>query len=189
MAGARMRQTQGNGADKQKVGRDWGLFFWGVLLLLCGIVVVAWPGLSMASIAIAAGAFLLVGGIIDAITYFRLRKTGLTTVWALVNAVCSIVLGIMFLVHPLVTAVVIPMLAGVFVLIYGIMAFVAAVKLRGFGVGWGWMLANGIISILCAIMFMVWPETFVIFLGIFLVMRGVTMCVFGLTMPKAAKLL
>ena len=38
-------------------------------------------------------------------------------------------------------------------------------------------------------MIMCMPASFVIFLGIFLVMRGITMAVFGLTMPKAAGLL
>lgn len=172
-----------------KVGRDWGLFFWGILLLVCGIIVMAWPDLSLVSIAIAAGAMLLVSGIFDVIAYFRLRKTGLSTGWALVNAICSIILGLMFLVHPIVTASVIPFLAGIFVLIYGIMAIAAGLGLRSYGTGWGWMVVNGIISILCAIMFIFMPDTFIIFLGIFLLMRGITMMVFGLTMPKAADLL
>ncbi len=186
-------QQQGVGqqgvGQQGTIGRDWGLFFWGILLLVCGFVVMAWPDLSLVSIAIAAGAMLLVGGVFDAVAYFRLRKTGLETGWALVNAICSIILGIMFLVHPIVTASVIPFMAGIFVLVYGIMAIVAGVGLRGLGAGWGWMIANGIISILCAFMFMFMPASFVIFLGIFLVMRGITMAVFGLTMPKAAGLL
>lgn len=174
---------------QNEIGRDWGLFFWGVLLFLCGIVIMAWPGLSLVYIAIAAGAMLLVGGVFDAITYFRLRKTGLTTGWALINAVCSIILGIMFLVHPLVTASVIPFLAGIFVLMYGIMSIVAGIGLRRYGAGWGLMILNGIISLLCALMFFVAPETFVIFLGIFLMMRGALMAIFGLTMPNAANLM
>lgn len=192
MTSTPMQYTHQQGSDQQgTVGRDWGLFFWGVLLLLCGIVVMLWPGLSLVSIAIVAGAMLLVSGIFDVVAYFRLRKTGLETGWALVNAICSIILGIMFLVHPIVTASVIPFMAGIFVLVYGIMAIAAGVGLRsyGTGAGWGWMIANGIISILCALMFMFMPAAFVIFLGIFLVMRGITMAVFGLTMPRASTLL
>lgn len=176
-------------ASTGRVGRDWGLFVWGILVVLCGIIILAWPDLSMVSIAIAAGAMLLVSGVFDTITYFRLRKSGTTTGWALVNAICSIILGLMFLIHPLVTASVIPFLAGVFVFCYGIMAIVTGVGLRGFGMGAGWMVANGIISLLCAVMFMFVPGTFVIFLGIFLIMRGVTMSILGITMPNASNVL
>ncbi len=169
--------------------RDWSLFFAGALIFISGLVVLFWPGLSLVVITQIAGVLLLVGGIFDIIWYVRLRNTALTTGWALVNAICSIILGLMFLLHPIVTASVIPFLAGVFVAAYGIMAVVAAFSMRGRGSGWGLMLINGIVSILCGFMFAFMPESFAIFLGIFLMMRGATMCVYGLTSPGTVDLM
>lgn len=172
------------GMTAQTAGRDWGLFFAGIALVIAGIIIYFWPGLTLVSIAIIAGILLLVGGVFDLVSYFRLRGTGLTSGWAVVNAICSIILGIMFLVHPMVSATVIPLLAGAFVLVYGIIAIVAAISLRQAGTSWGLMLLNGIVSILCALMFMFMPASFAIFLSVFLIMRGVTMCVFGLSTGK-----
>lgn len=169
--------------------RDWGLFFAGALIFISGLVVLFWPGLSLVVIAQIAGALLVVGGIFDFVSWRRLRNAGAGSAWALVNALCSLILGLMFLLHPIVTASVIPFIAGIFVAAYGIMAIIAAFNLRGLGSGWGLMLVNGIVSVLCGFMFAFMPESFAIFLGIFLMMRGVTMCVYGLTAPDKARVL
>lgn len=172
--------------EEGKVKRDWGLFFGGILVFLSGLVILFWPGLTLVVIAEIAGVLLLIGGIFDLISYIRLRKTELSSGWALVNAICSLILGLMFLLHPIVTASVIPLLAGVFVIIYGVMAIVAAFSLRNAGTGWGLMLVNGIVSVICGFMFIFMPESFAIFLGIFLMMRGVTMSTFGIIAPSSA---
>lgn len=164
-----------------ETGRDWGLFFAGLVVLISGVIIFFWPGLTLVSIAILAGVMLLVGGVFDLISYFRFRNTGMTSGWAVVNAICSIILGLMFLIHPVLTSTVIPMVAGVFVLFYGGMAIAAAISLRKAGPGWGLMLLNGLVSILCGFMFIFMPASFAIFLSVFLIMRGVTMCVYGLS--------
>lgn len=172
-------------AEQNSSGRNWGLLFAGIAAAIVGIIILAWPGLSLVSIAIIAGAMLIVGGVVDLASYFRLRGTDLTSGWAVVNAICSLILGIMFLVHPIAAASVIPMLAGIFVLCYGVIAVAAAVSLRKMGPGWGLMLLNGVISLLCGFMFIFMPGSFAIFLGVFLIMRGVTMAIFGVMSPKS----
>lgn len=176
-----MAQTQGS-------GRDWGMFFAGLAIIIAGFVIYFWPGLTLVSIAIIAGVMLIVGGIFDFVSYFKLKGTGLTSGWAIVNAICSLILGIMFIVHPVVSAAVIPMLVGIFVLFYGGMAIAAAISLRKYGSGWGLMLLNGIVSILCGVLFIMMPASFAIFLAVFLWMRGVTMCVYGLSTSRPAAL-
>ena len=46
------------------------------------------------------------------------------------------------------------------------------------------MVANGIVAVLCGVLFLMSPEFFAIYLGIFLIMRGVTMSVLGVTAPN-----
>ncbi len=77
------------------------------------------------------------------------------------------------------------MLMGAFVCVYGVFAIVAALRLRKVGFGWGFMLANGIVSVLCGLSFLLIPTSFVVFLGLFLAMRGATMAVFGFMAPRA----
>lgn len=168
-------------AQSANNGRDWALFFAGILVVLAGIIIFFLPGDALVSIAIIAGVMLLVGAVFDIVSYVRFRGTGFTSGWAIVNAIFSAILGIMFLANPIISAGVIPMMAGIFVLCYGVMAIAAGITLRNAGPGWGVMILNGVVSLLCGIMFIVMPASFAIFLAVFLIMRGVTMCVFGLT--------
>lgn len=165
--------------------RDWGLLFGGVALFAAGLIIAIWPGLTLVALATFAGIMLLLSGVFDLVTYVRFRKTMDRSVWVLVNALCSIALGAVFVLHPAITAAVIPWLIGAFVMAYGVAAIVGATRLRRMGPGWGLMLANGIVSVLCGLSFILMPATFVVFLGIFLMMRGVTMAVFGVMAPRS----
>ena len=68
---------------------------------------------------------------------------------------------------------------------YGIFEIVAAVRFRDALPGWGWVLFAGIVSLFCGIAFFLWPGTFALFLGFFLMARGVQMAVYGVSLPQA----
>lgn len=170
-----------------KSGRNWGLFFWGVLVALSGFVFLFWPGLTLIAISQIAGVLLIIAGVFDFVTYFQNRKTGTQTAWAIVNGVCCLILGFLFLVHPIIASTVIPFIAGVFVLMYSIISIVSAVSMRSIIPVWGFMLANGIVAFLCGILFIAFPASFAIYLGAFMIMRGITMCAFGVSSSQLPK--
>ncbi|MCI8467983.1 MAG: hypothetical protein HFJ75_00495 [Eggerthellaceae bacterium] len=160
--------------------RDWGMFAAGIALIIAGFIFLLAPGLTLVSIAAVAGVMFLVVGAFDVYYYARYRKVMDYTGWMLASAICDIILGIMFLVNPIIAAEVIPWVAGAFMAAYGIFEIVAGVQLRGV-VSWGWLIAGGIVSILCGVCFFIWPASFAIFLAFFLMMRGVTLAVAGAT--------
>lgn len=168
-----------------KVGRNWGLFAAGIALVLIGFVLLMVPGLTLVSVAVIAGCMFLAAGIVDAWAFFRYRKSEGISGWALAYAACDIILGILFIVHPVVSAVVIPWVLGIFVIAYGIFEIAAAVRLHDGLPGWGWVLFAGIVSVLCGFAFIVAPGTFALFLGFFLMARGVQMAVYGVSLPAA----
>ena len=168
-----------------KTGRNWGLFAAGIALVLIGFVLLMVPGLTLVAVAAVAGCMLLAAGIVDGYAYFKYRKAEGVTGWALAYAVCDVILGVLFIVHPLVSSVVIPWVLGVFVMAYGIFEIVAAIRLDRDLPGWGWVLFAGIVSLFCGIAFIVAPGTFALFLGFFLMARGVQMAVFGVSLPQA----
>lgn len=161
-----------------KVGRNWGLFAAGIALVIIGFVLLMVPGLTLVSIAVIAGCMFLAAGIVDAYAYFKYREAEGLSGWALAYAVCDIILGALFIVHPIASAVVIPWVMGIFVVAYGIFEIVAAVRFRDALPGWGWVLFAGIA-------FFLWPGTFALFLGFFLMARGVQMAVYGVSLPQA----
>ena len=168
-----------------KVGRNWGLFAAGIALVIIGFVLLMVPGLTLVSIAVIAGCMFLAAGIVDAYAYFKYREAEGLSGWALAYAICDIILGVLFIVHPVVSAVVIPWVMGIFVVAYGIFEIVAAVRFRDALPGWGWVLFAGIVSLFCGIAFFLWPGTFALFLGFFLMARGVQMAVYGVSLPQA----
>ena len=140
-----------------KVGRNWGLFAAGIALVIIGFVLLMVPGLTLVSIAVIAGCMFLAAGIVDAYAYFKYREAEGLSGWALAYAVCDIILGVLFIVHPIASAVVIPWVMGIFVVAYGIFEIVAAVRFRDALPGWGWVLFAGIVSLFCGIAFFLWP--------------------------------
>lgn len=54
-------------------GRGWNIFG-GVIMLIGGIVIISMPGISMVTLAIVTGAWLVVIGLFEIIGAFRLRK-------------------------------------------------------------------------------------------------------------------
>lgn len=53
---------------------DWGLIFAGVALAAAGFFCMLAPGLTIVTIAAVVGAFFLVAGVFDIISYIRLRN-------------------------------------------------------------------------------------------------------------------
>ena len=119
-----------------KVGRNWGLFAAGIALVIIGFVLLMVPGLTLVSIAVIAGCMFLAAGIVDAYAYFKYREAEGLSGWALAYAVCDIILGVLFIVHPIASAVVIPWVMGIFVVAYGIFEIAAAVRVRDALPGW-----------------------------------------------------
>lgn len=176
------------GNDKMGKARDWSMIGGGILVIILGILLYVFPGFSAVNLAVVAGIGFMCVGIFELITYIRNHKTGTSSGWTIVSAICSFVLGILFLVHPLITATAVIWVLGWFIIVYGIFAIVLAISMRkAAGFAWGLMLLNGIVAILCGFMFNMMPESFVIFLGIFLIFRGVTMVVYGFAAPNDVK--
>ena len=138
---------------------DWGLIFAGVALAAAGFFCMLAPGLTIVTIAAVVGAFFLVAGVFDIISYIRLRNILPRSGWELAYAIIDVLLGLIFLLHPL--------------------AF-SAVKAHGWGVPmWGWALFSGVLNVLCGIAFFVMPQMLSIFLAIILLVRAATLMVYG----------
>lgn len=165
---------------------DWGLIVAGILLVVCAFFFLAAPGLTLVTITAIAGAAFLVSGIFDIINYVRFHKVMNLSGWAIAYAVLDIIIGLMFLIHPLAFAAVIPWVIGAFFIVFGVFEIIGAFGVRKTGVSlWGWMLFSGIISALCGLTFFFSPATFSIFLSVFILMRGASLMFYGWNANKA----
>ncbi len=60
-------------AVEQKEGRGWNIFG-GILMLIGGVVVLEWPGISLATLTWVMGIWMIVGGIFEIVAAFMLRS-------------------------------------------------------------------------------------------------------------------
>lgn len=117
---------------------DWGLIFAGVALAAAGFFCMSAPGLTIVTIAAVVGAFFLVAGVFDIISYIRLRNILPRSGWELAYAIIDVLLGLIFLLHPLAFSAVVPWLVGVCFVAFGVFEVIASVKAHGWGVPmWG----------------------------------------------------
>jgi uncharacterized membrane protein HdeD (DUF308 family) len=60
-------------AGEQKEGRGWNIFG-GIIMLIGGLVILVYPGISLVTLAWVTGIWLIVSGIFEIIASFRLRS-------------------------------------------------------------------------------------------------------------------
>ena len=60
-------------AAEQRDQRGWNIFG-GIVLIIGGVVVLVWPGISLVTLAWVAGIWLIIGGIFEIVAAFRLRS-------------------------------------------------------------------------------------------------------------------
>lgn len=155
--------------------RNWGwLLALGILLVILGIIAlvdsVSFTVMSM----FLFGWVLLVAGIIEAVQAFRHRRAGHLFLHVL-NAVLSIIVGLMLIRHPLAGALVITLLLAAYFTVAGIFRIVAALSMRIRR--WGWLLADGIITLILGILVWTgWPVSGLWIIGLFI---GIDLIVAG----------
>ena len=103
------------------IGRHWGwIMAFGVLTLLAGVAVLAWPGRTLVVIAVLFGVQLIVTGIFRFVAAFAADDlTGGTRVLLAVLGVLSLIVGLYAVRHVLVTLLALALLLGIFWIVNG----------------------------------------------------------------------
>ena len=163
-----------------KKERNWSIIVPGALLILFGLICAFYPGLTLLSITFVAGAGFIFAGVVNIVSYIRERKTQGLTGWYIAYGVLDILIGLMLVIHPLATAYVLPWLIGAFVIAYSVVEiFTAIVTRKSLGSIWGMGVLSGILSLIIGIMFFIFPETLVVFIAVFAIIRGITLIAAG----------
>jgi uncharacterized membrane protein HdeD (DUF308 family) len=110
-------------AQRGSPGVGWPAWVGGGLLVVAGVVVLAWPDITLWALAVLTGASLLIIGVCAvAIALAHRERTGWQAELAL--AVFSIVVGAAVLAWPDATLVILAVLIGVRALVVGVLAIV-----------------------------------------------------------------
>ena len=160
-----------------RLGRHWGwVFTYGVLTLLAGVFVLAWPGATLLVLAVLFGVQLIVSGIFRFVAAFASDDlTGGTRALLAVLGVLSLIIGLYALRHVLITLLALALLLGIFWVVNGAVELFAALSQSGAPYR-GWTIFMGILSIVAGIILLAYPG---ISLLVLYVIVAVWLLVFG----------
>jgi uncharacterized membrane protein HdeD (DUF308 family) len=168
----------------------------GILSLALGVLVLAWPGISILVAAIIFGAYLLITGIAQVIFAFSLHVSAGGRVLLFISGAASLVLAVLAFRHfgsdPLVAILLLAIWIGVGFIFRGVATTVSAISDPALP-GRGWAIFLGVVSLLAGIVVIaspfesLWVLTLVV--GIWLVVIGAFEIVSSFRMRHASKAL
>jgi uncharacterized membrane protein HdeD (DUF308 family) len=138
---------------------------WGVSLIVAGIVAIVEPAVAAIATALLLAWLFLISGIVELIYAYQQRAhDGLA--WKVISGLISLALGIYMLVFPIASIASLALMIGAFLFASGVSSALLAFKLRP-RQGWGWVLFDGALSIVIAIMIASgWPQNSIDFVGL-----------------------
>jgi uncharacterized membrane protein HdeD (DUF308 family) len=159
----------------------WAVLLRGICAVLFGLVAFTWPGITLAVLILFFGAYVLVDGVFAVVSSFG-KKEGGKFPWSMfVVGLISIVAGVITLVLPGLTALVLLYLIAAWAIVRGIFEVVAAVELRKQIEGEWFLVFAGLASVVFGVLMMFWPGAGALALlwliGIFAIIFGVVMII------------
>ena len=105
--------------------------FLGIVSLLFGLLVLFWPQISLAVLAIIIAIWAILIGALQIIANVSLRKeSGRSWVWGVIAGAVGVVFGIIVLITPKVGVITLFWLLGIWAIIFGIILIVLGIQLR-----------------------------------------------------------
>jgi uncharacterized membrane protein HdeD (DUF308 family) len=131
----------------------WTFLVAGVLLIIMGILVYAFPIIFYVSLSWIMGTLISVEGIIHVFFAVENRKKLHSWGWMLTTGCLELLLGCILFFYPGVTIVTVPLLVGFWLIIRGISLVSYSIDLKKHHADtWGWLLTGGILTLLFALL-------------------------------------
>jgi uncharacterized membrane protein HdeD (DUF308 family) len=175
----------------ESIGKKAGSARWfGVLLIVLGVLALVTPWAAGLSVAIAVGSLLLVSGVAQLFLAFKGGSVG-AAIGIFLMGLLSILCGGYMLFQPGVALGALTLLLAGFFFAQGLIEIFNAFGSRP-EAGWGWLLASGVVSVLLAIMIWrqfpisgVWAVGTLV--GVRLLMSGISFMAIGSAVKGATK--
>lgn len=159
--------------------------------MLFGIVAIVWPAITVLALALLFGVYTLLDGITSLTMGFGRAGDRSDRVYMITIGVLGILAGLMALVWPQITVVVLLVIIAVWAIVAGVTQIAAAVRLRKV-IRNEWFLAlSGVVSVVLGVLLIVQPGAgalaLVIAIATFALVWGVVLIVLGLRLRQIAK--
>ena len=164
--------------EKEYPGAWWLLAAAGVLSVVAGVIILFRPSESLPTLAVIAGIFLLLDGILE-LADSLLRRTRNRGLVALLGVLTAIV-GVLLIRHPVESVTAVALLIGIWLIAAGVIRYVSAFEADTYD---GWHALAGLIELIAGIVIVVVPDigfaTLAVFVGIAFILNGIGMFALG----------
>lgn len=141
----------------------WGIAI-AVLMIVLGILAIAWPFMAAIAVTRLVGWLLIFGGITHIVAAFQTRGAG-AVLWEILVGLVYLVGGGYILFHPLLGVATLTLFLAAVFLAEGVFDIISFFSIRG-QKGAGWMLFDGLVTILLAgLIWAHWPSSSVWAIG------------------------
>jgi uncharacterized membrane protein HdeD (DUF308 family) len=159
-----------------------------VFAVALGLVMLTVPGTTLLFVAWAFGIYALVDGAAQVVDAIRRRHRPRWWV-ALLLGLLGVVAGVIALIRPYTTAVVLAVLVGCWALITGVIEIVSALRQRRERRRTAWLVVAGLISVVAGVLILIWPVhgavAVAMLLGVFATAYGVVLAGLALAVRRA----
>ncbi len=151
----------------------------GIVALVLGVFVLAWPGVSILAASVLLGLYLVASGIAQVILAFGLDVSGGYRVLLFITGALSLILGVLAFRHfgQGYAVLLLALWIGIGFIFQGVAAATIAISNRDLP-GRGWHIFFGVTSVIAGLVMLVWPFDSIVVLalvaGIMLVVIGIT---------------
>jgi uncharacterized membrane protein HdeD (DUF308 family) len=172
----------------------WQIAVRGFIALIFGVLVLAWPGISLFIFAIIFGAFAFADGVLTLVAGINYKAGAGQRAWLFVRGICGIIVGLVTFFWPTVTEIALVLLIGAWALVTGVFELNFAFRsVKGTSTRWLFAV-SGILSIILGVILLVRPIAAMLAvvwaIGAYAVIAGVVLIILGfrLRSPKASKI-
>jgi uncharacterized membrane protein HdeD (DUF308 family) len=158
----------------------------GILLVIAGVVALLFPVMAAVTASLYIGWFALIAGAIAIVVAIRTRSEP-DFGWRLAMGVVYVVLGLLLVANPIAGAVSLALFVSAMMAMLGVVEIALALRIKPRR-GWGWVLANGILSLVLAILIAIgWPLGSLVLIGYLVGFQIITCGVARIAVALASK--
>lgn len=147
-------------------------------ILVLGALMVIWPNISAVVVCCLLGALCIIAGAYELVRYFKMGFMGVFFRFDLTLGICSILIGVLLLVHPTGAVTFLPIAAGLYIIVSSVFDIQLSVEMHRFEIrNWWISMLLGIIGTVFALFLFFDPfdgaAALMIFVGVSLIINSV----------------
>jgi uncharacterized membrane protein HdeD (DUF308 family) len=164
----------------------WLILLVGVLSIVAGVIILFKPSDSLPTVAVIAGIYVLLDGILELADSF-MRSTPNRGLVALVGVLSAIV-GVLLIRHPIAGVAAVALLIGIWLIAVGVIRFATAFDEFD---NRGWHALAGVVELIAGIVIVANPDigfaTLALLVGLGFILNGIAMGVLGWGLHEARR--